>query len=90
MAFTSAILGRTIASNKSITWGTFTTSSTEAGGDIDTGLHMCEMLIPVIGGGTVATNAPVVNETFPVAGNAVSIVTDASADGMWVAIGDYY
>jgi hypothetical protein len=35
----------------------------------------------------VATNAPVVNESLPCAGSAVTMVCDSSAAGYWHAIG---
>ena len=44
MAFTSAITGSTTFGNKKVTFGTFTTSSTDTGGDINTGLAMCEFI----------------------------------------------
>ena len=89
MAFSSEILGRAQAGGSTITWGTWTTSSTETGGDIDTGLHSCQAMQLTQTSGSVATNAAVVNETLPVAGSAVTIVQDASGDGSWVAFGDF-
>ena len=89
MAFSSAILGRAQAGGSTITWGTWTTSSTETGGDIDTGLHSCQNIQLTQTSNAVATNAAVANETFPCTGNAVTIVQDASGDGLWLAIGDF-
>jgi hypothetical protein len=87
MAFTSTILGQSALANRRVTYGTYDTSSTETGGDIDTGLMTCECIMLTPKGSAVTSNQAVVNETLPVAGNAVTIVHDASSDGYWVAIG---
>ncbi len=88
MAFTSTITDRTVFGNKMVNFGTYTNSvGSGTGGDINTGLTMCEMLIIIPSYSAVAANAPVVNETFPVAGSAVTIVTDAVMNGYWVAWG---
>jgi len=83
MAFTSEILGRTYFGNKAITYGTYTTDTT--GGDIDTGLGICDMICIQPGGGTTSTSA--VNETLPVDGSAITIVVASGVDGYWWAIG---
>lgn len=88
-AFASAITSRMVAGNKVINCGTFTNTGGAAGGDIDTGLHSCEFITLQQGKSAVTTGVPVVNETLPVAGNAVTIVTDADEDGYWMAIGDF-
>jgi hypothetical protein len=87
MAFASVISGRFVAGNKMITFGTWATDTT--GGDIDTGLHSCEFITLQQVKSAVIANAPVVNETLPVAGNAVTIVVDSGDDGIWMAIGDF-
>jgi hypothetical protein len=89
MAFSSTITGRCIAGNKTITFGTFTNTGGSSGGDINTGLHMCEFITLTQAKSAVVANDPVVNETLPVAGSAVTIVTDADEDGYWMAIGDF-
>lgn len=89
MAFASAITGRLVAGNKMVTYGTFTNAGGDVGGDVDTGLHSCEFITLQHKKSAVIGNAPVVNETFPVAGSAVSIVTDDGEDGYWMASGDY-
>lgn len=88
MAFASAITSRDAWGDKAVTMGTFTNGEADAGGDINTGLHQCEMIILQHGKSAVIANQPVVNETLPVAGSAVTIVTDAGEDGTWLAIGD--
>lgn len=88
MAFASAITSRDAWGDKAVTMGTFTNSGADAGGDINTGLHLCEMIILQHGKSAVIANQPVVNVTLPVAGSAVTVVTDAGEDGTWLAIGD--
>jgi len=88
MAFTSAVLGTTVFGNKRVKWGTFTTSSTDTGGDIATGLTRVEMMLLQHSGASDVDDAPAVNETFPLSGGDVTIVHTASADGYWLAIGD--
>jgi hypothetical protein len=88
MAFTSAVLGTTVFGNKRVKWGTFTTSSTDTGGDIATGLTRVDMMLLQHSGASDVDDAPAVNETFPLSGGDVTIVHTASADGYWLAIGD--
>jgi len=87
MAFTSAITAKTVFGNKRVHFGTYTTDSTDTGGDINTGLRSCEAIFLQQMASAVTADAPVVNETLPVAGSAVTIVQTASADGYWMAIG---
>ena len=86
MAFGSAITVKTVFGNKRRNSGTFDCSSV-AGGDIDTGLRQCETLVLQHQGSAVQANAPVVNESLPVAGSAVTIVADSSSIGYWEATG---
>ena len=76
-----------VVGDKKIQYGTYTSSDSGTGGNIDTGLTVCERLILQPTGSTVGTNAPKVNETFPCAGSAVTIVTDADEAGIWEAWG---
>ena len=86
MAFSSAITRQTIMGNKRVTEGTWTSGST-TGGDIDTGLNVCEFITLQAKGSSVSADAPVVNETLPIAGSAITIVTTSSVDGYWRAEG---
>jgi len=88
MAISSTITVRDVWGSKAVTMGTFTNDVADEGGNINVGLHRCEAIFLQHGGGTVITNAPAVDETLPVAGSAVTIVTDAGADGTFIAIGD--
>ena len=90
MAFASALVGRDVWGSKCVTWGTFTNGGGETGGDIDTKLHMCEAIFLQYGKSAVIANAPVVNETLPIAGSAVTVVNDDGEDGTWLAIGDAF
>ena len=86
-AFTSAVVGKSALRDKNVKWGTFASSGGATGGDINTGLTQCDFLIPITGGAAVSADQCSVNETFPVAGNAVTIVTTANVTGHWIAIG---
>ena len=85
MAFTSAITGKTVFGNKRVHFGTWTTDTTT--GDIDTGLRSCEAFFMQINATSIVADAPTVNETFPVAGSAVTIIVTSGADGYWLAVG---
>ena len=87
MAFASTITGTTVFGNKVVKFGTFTNGGSDTGGDIDTGLEVCEQLFLQQTGAAVVADAPVVNETLPADGSAITIVTTADADGIWMAIG---
>ena len=88
MAFASAITERNlIFGSKKITRGTYTSSASGTGGDIDTGLDSCEQIFLQPGGSAVKASAPVVNETLPAVGSAITIVTVADEVGTWMAIG---
>jgi hypothetical protein len=88
MAFSSEITQRAVAvGNKRMSMGTYSASSA-TGGNINTGLRSCEhiQLMPV-NSALSSTLPPAVNETLPVAGSAVTIVTDSGATGNWIAWG---
>jgi hypothetical protein len=87
MAFASTISEYYNQGSKKVTRGTFTNGAGDSGGDIDTGLEMCQFIeLQQTGAAAVAT-APAVNETLPAAGSAITIVTTAGADGNWRAEG---
>lgn len=88
MAFTSAILeSRTIWGDKVIVYGSFTNGAGDSGGDIATGLNNVEMCMLTHSGAAAVASAPSINETFPLAGGDVTIVTTTGADGYWIAVG---
>ena len=87
MAFSSTITQRPIAiGNRRMSFGTYNCASV-AGGNIDTGLRSCEQIHLTQVSSAVTSTAPVVNETLPVAGSAVTIVTASSGAGNWMAWG---
>ena len=89
MAFASAITRtvQNVIGDRRVTHGTYTNGSGDTGGDIDTGLASCEFIVLQPGGAAVIASAPVVNETLPVAGSAVTVVTADNEDGTWFAYG---
>lgn len=92
MAFTSTIndSGKAIfaiGGGFKMSHGTYASSGGSTGGNIDTGIRECHILLLSPKDTSVESNAPVVNETYPTVGNAVTIVTDANEEGSWLAIG---
>jgi len=87
MTFASTITVKGVMGNKKYRMGTWTCGSGDTGGDINTGLGICESIILQSTGSAVVASAPVVNETLPVAGSAVTIVTTDNEDGIWIAFG---
>lgn len=88
MTFSSSILSRMFWGSQRVHWGSFTNGGADTGGDIDTGLYLCEGIVLVFKSGAAMAAAPVVNEDFssgPLDGSAITIVTEAGADGYWLA-----
>ena len=92
MAFTSTNDDEfNIAGGKVIRTGTFTNADeSTTGGDITTGLSLVEHMTLQYTGTAVATASPVIAETFPLAGSAVTIVTLSAKCGVWMAYGEKY
>jgi len=86
MAWTSTITARTVAGNKRIHYGTWD-GTAATGGDIDTGLAMCESIMLTHKGSAVEAAVAVINDTLPVAGNEVTVVCTSGDAGYWMAIG---
>jgi hypothetical protein len=87
MGFTSEITQRLTIGGKRFNFGSYASSDGATGGELITGMYEkvdCVILIPY---GSAVTDQPVCNETFPLAGSAVTIVTAANESGFWVAIG---
>ena len=87
MAFVYTVTSTASFGDKKAVYGTYTSSASGTGGNILTGLQSCENISLTQLGTAVTTGAPVVNETFPVVGGVVTIVTDADATGTFIAIG---
>jgi hypothetical protein len=86
MAFSSTIAGRSRIGNKRLHWGTWDCTGV-TGGDIDTGLIICESIILQPVKSAVVANQETVNETVPIDGSAITIVTNSGDIGLWQAIG---
>ena len=89
MGFTSVIVGTTIFGNKAVTWGTFE-SDGDTGGDIDTGLRICDHIDLTVKKSAAVAAAPTNEETMPIAGSAITVDIGADEDGYWWAFGDIY
>jgi predicted membrane GTPase involved in stress response len=87
MAFASTITSKENSGSLAMRIGTFTNGGADTGGDVDTGLSVVDSFVIIETGAAVVANRSVVNETFPLASNAVTIVTDADVDGIWMAWG---
>lgn len=87
MAFSSVITEKFIAGDHRVHYGTFTNTAGSTGGNIDTGLKNAHHVVLTHTGTGVVASAPVVNETLPIDGSAITIVTTADADGIWIAWG---
>lgn len=87
MGFTYTISEYGVRGARKFRRGTYTSAAGSTGGDINTGLTICEHMNLQPTGGSVSASDPVVNETFPVAGTAVTIVTVANEVGNWEATG---
>lgn len=90
MSIADTFVGRSVLGDKCLTYGTYTDSGAGTEDDINTKLHRCEMIILQPYGSAAATDAPAVNETLPVDGSAVTVITKASQAGIWIAIGDSF
>ncbi len=75
------------AGDKQIVVGKYSSDGASKGGDIDTTLRVCENMILTRKGSSTAVTGNAVAESFPVAGNAVTIVTNLDEDGLWEAQG---
>lgn len=86
MALTQAVLGRTKAGDKFITYGSWAATAV-TGGDIKTGLKTVDMFVLQHSGSAVEAAVGVVNETFPLASGDVTFVCTSGDTGYWFAIG---
>jgi hypothetical protein len=86
MAFSSAVSYKTVFGNRRVHYGTWTGSGA-TGGNVDTGLRLCENILLTVHGSAVTSNQCAVNESLPVAGSAVTIVHDSGINGYWIAFG---
>lgn len=87
MAFSATKVGETVIGNFRVTYGTWDGGG-ETGGNINTGLRLCNIMLLTAKGSSIVADAPTVNETLPIAGNAVTIIVTSDTDGYWMAFGD--
>ena len=87
MAFTYVIDEITVFGNKKCILGSYASESGSTGGDIDTGLTNCTDMFLQGVGAAVDVAEPNINETFPVAGGVMTIVTTADKVGRFMALG---
>jgi len=87
MAFTFSIVGRTVAGDKTIIYGNYTNTAGSTGGEIITGLVAVENFQLTGRGTAVNTGDPVFNENALPTDGTITIVTDATTNGNWFAIG---
>lgn len=67
--------------------GNVTNTGGSTGGEVSTGLRIVEQFHFQPTNTTTATIANSVNETFPLSGGDVTLVTAGDVDGIWFAIG---
>jgi hypothetical protein len=87
MAFT-VTYQHDIMSTHEVVTGTYVSDSGSTGGEIATGLNHIDGCIIQEWGSAVITSAPVVNESFPLAGGSITIVTVANKSGSFIAWGN--
>lgn len=89
MAFSYTVKKRddSVGTFKVVT-GTYTNESGDTGGDIKTGLHRVYHIDLQPTGSSVVATQGAVNETMPLAGGTVTVVTADDEDGTWIAFGE--
>ena len=87
MAFSATKTGESVFGNKRVTYGTWDGGG-DTGGNINTGLRIVDFMTLTAAGALIVADAPTINETFPVAGTAVTIIVTSDTDGYWIAYGD--
>ncbi len=87
MAFSATKTGESVFGNFRVTYGTWDGGG-DTGGDINTGLRLVNFMQLTPKGSSIVADAPTINETFPVAGTAVTIIVTSDTDGYWIAYGD--
>jgi len=85
LAFTYKRIDIENVGTRKAAFGTFTNSGGSTGGDIVTGLNVVENFAAFYTNSS--TTSPYADETFPLAGGVVSLVTGANDGGVWIAFG---
>lgn len=94
-AFAFTIDRQYVEGNKRVSSGTYTSSGTATGGNIECGLNVVEFFYLIPNQAGVSAAAPTITETFPFVSNStvstnaglVTIITTADEVGYWKAIG---
>jgi hypothetical protein len=93
LAFTSTITETVVMGNKRMSYGTFTNTSGDTGGEVDTGLSKVDIMFTQTTGAVVPAQSSSINETLPLHNTSatstvsVTLVTVADNVGFWVAYG---
>lgn len=85
MGFISEVTQWLLLGNKKLNIGTYASSDSATGGELDTQLKIVDFVI-LIPYGSSATSQPVINATFP-STNPVAIVTAQDEAGFFIAVG---
>lgn len=87
MAISVTVNGKTAHGGFTTVYGVIDPNGTSTG-DVDTGLSQCYHFHITNGTSAVEGNAAVVNETFPCAGNAVTVVLNGTINvSYFLAVG---
>lgn len=87
MAFAISSIKRGVIGDMKYVKGVYTSTSSSTGGDITTGLSHVDDIYLQSKGSSVIADAPVINETMPLASGDVTIVTAANEVGTFFAMG---
>ena len=90
MAWAYALIKKMRFGRTRVHFGSYTTDGATTGGAIDTGMRLCDFLIPWQKKNVAIATEVAVDEDFsagPIPGNAITIVHEAAGDGYWVAVG---
>lgn len=67
--------------------GTFTNDVADSGGDVSIAINYCTSFDIQPTGSDTLDKECVVDDTYPITGKSVSILTPAGVDGVWIAKG---
>lgn len=90
MTWSSSVIQKMRFGRNRVHFGSFTSSGGTTGGNIDTGMRLCDFLLGWQRKITAPTELIGVDEDFsagPIPGNAITIVTEAAVVGFWIAVG---
>jgi len=74
-----------VIGDRKVAVGKFTTELT--GGNINTGLEVCEAMVLVPSGNTLVTAPPSVVSALPAPGDSITILSPHGTDGIYIAYG---